>query len=134
MRNGEHPLPLLMIKSTGSGKSSRASARHLPACETAPAKTQGLLVLKDATACQMMNYARTNFNIIGVTETTITNGVVCLPNIPGYISEHVPTPLASGGAGRIDEAIYYAVLEKKIKWIFSSILDRNTYVFLERNM
>lgn len=47
-----------------------------------------------------------------LSETKITNGDVCLPNIPGYIFEHVPTPLASGGAGLIDETIYYALLEK----------------------
>jgi hypothetical protein len=42
-----------------------------------------------------------HFNIIGVTETKISNlnQPVCYPHIPGYIFEHAPTPLASGGAG-----------------------------------
>ena len=39
-----------------------------------------------------------HFNIIGVTETKITNSNenTGLSNIPGYVFEHVPTPLACG--------------------------------------
>ena len=41
------------------------------------------------------------FNVIGVTETKITNSnsVDCCPIIPRYKFEHVPTPLAFGGVG-----------------------------------
>ena len=40
-------------------------------------------------------------NVIGVTETKITNSNenTGLSNIPGYVFEHVPTPLACGGVG-----------------------------------
>ena len=40
-----------------------------------------------------------HFDVIGVTETKITNSNVneFHPNIPGYCFECVPTPLASGG-------------------------------------
>jgi len=39
------------------------------------------------------------FNIIGVTETEITNSnsVNCCPKIPGYEFEYVSTPLSFGG-------------------------------------
>ena len=55
-----------------------------------------------------------NFNIIGVTETKITNSneFADIPSIPGYVFEHVPTPLACGGAGLIiDEYLDYVILE-----------------------
>ena len=51
-----------------------------------------------------------HFNIIGVTETKITNSNenTGLSNIPGYVFEHVPTPLACGGVGLfVDETISY---------------------------
>ena len=41
-----------------------------------------------------------HFNIIGVTETKITNSnPACCPTIPGYEFKYVPTPLAFGGVG-----------------------------------
>ena len=55
-----------------------------------------------------------NFNIIGVTETKITNSneSADLPSIPGYVFEHPPTPLACGGAGLfIDKTLEYIILE-----------------------
>ena len=55
-----------------------------------------------------------NFNIIGVTETKITNSNESkdLPSIPGYVFEHAPTPLACGGAGLfIDKTLDYIILE-----------------------
>lgn len=57
-----------------------------------------------------------HFNIIGVTETKITNSneSTCLSKIPGYSFEYVPTPLASGGVGLfIDETLNYTVIERK---------------------
>ena len=56
VRDEKHLLPLLMTKAPAP---ESASARRLPACETAPATTQGFLVLKDATAWQMMKYVKT---------------------------------------------------------------------------
>ena len=49
-----------------------------------------------------------------VTETKITNSNenTGLSNIPGYVFEHVPTPLACGGVGLfVDETLSYSVLE-----------------------
>ena len=54
-----------------------------------------------------------NFNIIGVTETKITNSneSADIPSILGYVFEHAPTPLACGGAGLfIDETLDYIIL------------------------
>ena len=55
-----------------------------------------------------------HFNIIGVTETKITNSNhACCPTIPGYEFEYVPTLLAFGGVGMfIDETLNYKVIEK----------------------
>ena len=56
-----------------------------------------------------------HFNIIGVTETKITNvnSQMCTAVIPGYSFEYVPMPLSSGGVGLfIDELLNYSVLEK----------------------
>ena len=53
-----------------------------------------------------------HFNIIGVTETKITNSNenTGLSNIPGYVFEHVPTQLACGGVGLfVDETLSYSV-------------------------
>jgi hypothetical protein len=66
--------------------------------------------------CHLLNELDFHFNIIGVTETKITNSNIpinCSPKIPGYNFEYVPTPLASGGVGMfIDEAFSYKLLEK----------------------
>jgi len=55
------------------------------------------------------------FDIIGITETKITNASVPLKNnlnIPGYNFEYVPTPLASGGVGMyINNGLNYSVIE-----------------------
>ena len=56
-----------------------------------------------------------HFNIIGVTETKITNSNENTgpSNIPGYVFEHVPTPLACGGVRLfVDETLSHSVLEK----------------------
>ena len=57
------------------------------------------------------------FNLIGVTETKITNSKEngSFSCIPGYVFDFVPTPLASGGIGLfIHESLNYTVLENKI--------------------
>ena len=56
-----------------------------------------------------------HFNVIGVTETRITNSnfIDFNPNITGYNFEYVPTPLSAGGVGMyIDSDFKYEVLEK----------------------
>lgn len=63
---------------------------------------------------QFLHELDINFNIIGVTETKITNSneSANIPNIPAYVFEHAPTPLACGGAGLfIDETLDYILLE-----------------------
>ena len=65
-----------------------------------------------------------HFNVIGVTETKITNSNLhtCNGNIPGYVFECAPTPLASGGVGLfIDETLSYSVLEKISNEAFQSL-------------
>ena len=50
---------------------------------------------------QLLDQLDFHFNIIGITETTITNSseLNFEIQIPGYEFEYVPTPLASGGVG-----------------------------------
>ena len=71
-----------------------------------------------------------HFNVIGVTETKITNSNLhtCNANIPGYVFECAPTPLASGGVGLfIDKTLSYSVLEKISKEAFQSLWIEITF-------
>ena len=64
---------------------------------------------------QLLDELDFHFNIIGVTETKITNSTQLNfeTKIPGYEFEYVPTPLASGDVGvYIDNTLEYTVLEK----------------------
>ena len=57
------------------------------------------------------------FNIIGVTETKVTNAnsQMCTAIIPGYSFEYVPTPLSSGGVRLfIDESLNYLHFRKDL--------------------
>ena len=72
-----------------------------------------------------------HFNIIGVTETKITNSNenTGLSNIPGYVFEHVPTPLACGGVGLfVDETLSYSVLEKASTESFQALWIEISFV------
>ena len=63
---------------------------------------------------QLLHEVDFHFNVIGVTETKITdaNSQLCTAHIPGYVFEYAPTALASGGVGMfIDESLNYRVLE-----------------------
>ena len=65
-----------------------------------------------------------DFSIIGVSETKIISGknLDFNPNIPGYIFEYVPTPLASGGVGfYINESLKYTVIEKTSNEAFQAL-------------
>lgn len=65
-----------------------------------------------------------HFDLIGVTETRITNSNFegNIPNIPGYNFEYVPTPLSAGGVGMfIDESLDYAILEKTSTTAFQAL-------------
>ena len=50
---------------------------------------------------QLLHEVDFHFNVIGVTETKITNAnsQMCPTHIPGYVFEYVPTSLAFGGVG-----------------------------------
>ena len=69
-----------------------------------------------------MNWIMTSF--IGVSETKINSlkGVDFDPSIPGYVFEHVPTPLASGGVGLyINDSLKYTVIEKTSEEAFQAL-------------
>ena len=57
-----------------------------------------------------------HFDVIGVTETKITNSNLegFIPSIPTCNFEYVPTPLSAGGVGMFtDASLDYVILEKK---------------------
>ena len=65
-----------------------------------------------------------DFNRIGVSETKINSlkDVDFDPSIPGYVFEHVPTPLASGGVGLyINGSLKYRVIEKTSEKAFQAL-------------
>ena len=72
----------------------------------------------------LLNELDFHFNIIGVTETRITNSnfIDFNPNITGYNFEYVPTPLSAGGVGMyIDSDFKYDVLEKTSNEAFQAL-------------
>ena len=72
-----------------------------------------------------------HFNVIGVTETKITNAnsQMCRAHIPSYVFEYIPTPLASGGVGMfIDESLDYRILEKTSTEAFQVLLTELSFV------
>ena len=72
-----------------------------------------------------------HFNIIGVTETKITNSNenTGLSNIPGYLFLHVPTPLACGGVGLfVEETVSYSILEKESTESFQALWTEISFV------
>ena len=65
-----------------------------------------------------------HLNIIEVTETKITNSNLhtCTAQIPGYVFECVPTPLAPGSVGMfIKESFNYRILEKTTNEAFQAL-------------
>ena len=69
----------------------------------------------DSLQCEILDELDFHFDLLGVTETKITNlhEHCAIPNIPGYNFEHVPTPLSAGGNGLfIDQSLDYLVPEK----------------------
>ena len=73
-----------------------------------------------------------DFSIIGVSETKIISGknLDFNPNIPGYIFEYDPTPLASGGVGLyINESLKYTVIEKTSNDAFQALYCGETRSF-----
>ena len=71
-----------------------------------------------------------HFNIIGVSETKITNAnsEMCMAKIPGYSFEYIPTPLSSGGVGLfIDELLNCRILEKISNEAFQALWAEITF-------
>ena len=71
------------------------------------------------------------FNVIGVSETKITNAnsQMCTEHIPSYVVEYVPTPLASVGVGMfIDEWLDYRILEKTSNEAFQVLWTEFSFV------
>ena len=66
-----------------------------------------------------------HFDVIGVTETKITNSNIPLdfdPSIPNYNFEYVPTPLSAGGVGMyIDNGLKYTVAERTSNQAFQAL-------------
>lgn len=68
-----------------------------------------------------LNY---KFNIIGITETRITNDTIVdfNPSLPNYNFEYVPTPLSAGGVGiYIDDFLNYTIIEKESNDAFQAL-------------
>ena len=65
-----------------------------------------------------------DFSLIGVSETKINSlkDVDFDPSISGYVFEHVPTPLASGGVGLyINDSLKHTVIEKTSEEAFQAL-------------
>ena len=73
----------------------------------------------------LLDELQLHFNVIGVTETRITNFNIPLdfgPSIPNYNFEYVPTPLSAGGVGMyIDNGLKYTVIEKTSNQDFQAL-------------
>ena len=92
---------------------------------------------------QLLRELDFHFNVIGVTETKITNAnsQLCTAHIPGYVFEYVPTPLASGGVGMfMDESLSYRVLERtsneafQVLWAEFSFENKKNVSTIQKNM
>ena len=81
---------------------------------------------------QLLHEADFHFNVIGVTETKITNSYsqMCTTHIPGYVFEYVPAPLASAWrVGMfIDESLDYRILEKTSNDAFQVLWTEFSFV------
>ena len=80
---------------------------------------------------QLLHEVDFHFNVIGVTETKITNANLQMStaHIPGYVFEYVPTPLASGGVGMfIDESLDYRIIEKTSNEAFHVLWTEFSFV------
>lgn len=73
---------------------------------------------------QLLDELDFHFNVIGFTETKITNSNEgsSIPRMQGYEFEYVPTPLSFGGVGMfIDEQLDYNILEKTSNEAFQAL-------------
>ena len=73
----------------------------------------------------LLDELQLHFDVIGVTETKITNSNIPLdfdPSIPNYNFEYVPTPLSAGGVGMyIDNGLKYTVAERTSNQAFQAL-------------
>ena len=80
---------------------------------------------------QILEELEFHFDIIGISETKITNSnsAISVPTIPGYNFEFVPTPLASGGVALfIDDRHGYRILEKASNEAFQALWVEISFV------
>ena len=80
---------------------------------------------------QILEEPEFHFDIIGISETKITNSnsAISVPTIPGYNFEFVPTPLASGGVALfIDDRHGYRILEKASNEAFQALCVEISFV------
>ncbi|XP_044172194.1 uncharacterized protein LOC122956572 [Acropora millepora] len=80
---------------------------------------------------QILEELEFHFDIIGISETKITNSnsAISVPTIPGYSFELVPTPLASGGVALfIDDRHDYRILEKASNEAFQALWVEISFV------
>ena len=73
---------------------------------------------------QLLSELDYHFNIIGVTETKITNSTELNFNVEimGYKFEYVPTPLSFGGVGMyVDNTLEYVIIEKHSNEAFQAL-------------
>ena len=78
-----------------------------------------------------------HLDVIGISETTITNSNEsnAHPSIQGYVSEHMPTPLASGDAALfVDQSLNYNVLEKTSNEAFQALWVEISFVNHKKNV
>ena len=78
-----------------------------------------------------------HLDVIGISETTITNSNEsnAHPSIQGYVSEHMPTPLASGDAALfVDQSLNYNVLEKTSNEAFQALWVEISFVNHKNNV
>ena len=73
----------------------------------------------------LLDELQLHFDVIGVTETKITNSNIPLdfdPSIPNYNFEYIPTPLSAGGVGMyIDNGLKYTVAERTSNQAFQAL-------------
>ena len=73
-------------------------------------------------------------DVIDISEKKNSNEGNAHPSIPGYVFEHMPTPLASGGTGLfVDQSVKYNVLEKTSNEAFQALWVEIFFVYLEKH-
>ena len=73
-------------------------------------------------------------DVIDILEKKNSNEGNAHPSIPGYVFEHMPIPLASGGTGLfVDQSVKYNVLEKTSNEAFQALWVEIFFVYLKKH-